>query len=90
MRLISKPPRNSLAAGILLVTLVAIFGWFLPEAAEGDQCYDYPDTMMVEINDIPLCAFWGSHCIECVAGGASCVGDTNGNSGCIVHDIPRP
>ena len=90
MRWIPRPSRKGVAAGVLLVALVVTFGAFLPESAEGGQCYDYPNSRLVVRENIPACGGWGTHCIECVAGGASCIGDAGGNNACLVHEIPAP
>ena len=76
-----------LAAIAALIPLAAIATWVLPAPARGG-CYDYPDTHIQFFSGQPVCAGWGIWCIECVAGGASCFGDLEGNAECIMHDVP--
>ncbi|MEM7349291.1 MAG: hypothetical protein AAF657_00700 [Acidobacteriota bacterium] len=71
---------------VLLVSAAALTG-LPPAPAQIGQCYDYPDTGAGVYGGIPTCAGWGVWCIECVAGGASCI-HVSGFTECIMHQVP--
>lgn len=69
-----------------LIPLAVLMTWSAPEPLYG-QCYDYPDSHARFLEGIPTCGGWGDWCIECVAGGASCI-HASGFTECIQHDVP--
>ncbi len=72
-----------MALAILTLVAMAFMAWAIQA-----QCYDYPNSRVGYVWGQATCAYTGTHCIECVAGGGSCFGDLEGNSECVMHDVP--
>jgi len=68
------------------VVLMAILSSFLPRALQA-QCYDFWNSRLAYIRGQPVCAYTGTLCIECHAGGGVCFGDADGNTECVMYDI---
>ncbi len=73
---------------ISVLVLMTALAWIVPQALNGDECYEYPNSRVAFIWGVATCAYSGSYCADCSVGGVSCVGDIDGEMECVMHDLP--
>lgn len=74
----------TIVVGLLLVVSVM--------TREADAtCYDYWDSSLTYIQGQPVCAGWGTHCLECVTTTSACYHDyDSGASDCYFFEENQP